>query len=70
MEENFIEGAGCGLMTNLMDPPSIVSAIEWLLTHPDEAEAIGKRGQEAARKLYNIIGNMKQKCLLIFTRGC
>lgn len=49
----IIEGAGCGLVADPLDPHAIASAIEWLLTHPDEAEAMGKRGQEAVRKLYN-----------------
>jgi len=49
----IIEGAGCGLVADPLDPHVIASAIEWLLTHPDEAEAMGKKGQEAVRKLYN-----------------
>ncbi len=49
----IVEGAGCGLVADPLDPHAIASAIEWLLTHPDEAEAMGKRGQEAVRKLYN-----------------
>ncbi len=49
----IIEGAGCGLVADPLDPHAIASAIEWLLTHPDEAEAMGKRGQEAVHKLYN-----------------
>lgn len=49
----IIEGAGCGLVADPLDPYAIASAIECLLTHPDEAEAMGKRGQEAVRKLYN-----------------
>lgn len=49
----IVEGAGCGLVADPLDPHAIASAIEWLLTHPDEAEAMGKRGQGAVRKLYN-----------------
>ena len=49
----IVERAGCGLVADPLDPHAIASAIEWLLTHPDEAEAMGKRGQEAVRKLYN-----------------
>jgi len=49
----IVERAGCGLVADPLDPHAIASAIEWLLTHPDEAEAMGKRGQEAVHKLYN-----------------
>ncbi len=49
----IVEGAGCGLVANPLDPPAIADAIEWLLAHPEEAEAMGKRGQEAVRNFYN-----------------
>jgi len=49
----IVEGAGCGLVANPLDPPAIADAIEWLLTHPEEAEEMGRRGQEAVRNFYN-----------------
>jgi glycosyltransferase involved in cell wall biosynthesis len=44
---------GCGLLVNPCSPREIASAIEYLLTHPDEAEEMGKRGRAAVERLYN-----------------
>ena len=49
----IIEGAGCGLLIDPLDPQAITNAIEYLLTHPSEAEAMGQRGREAVEKWYN-----------------
>jgi hypothetical protein len=49
----IIEGAGCGLLVDPLDPQAIANAIEYLLTHPSEAEAMGQRGREAVQKWYN-----------------
>ena len=50
---DIIEKERCGICVTPESPIDIANAIEYLLTHPDEAEAMGKRGQEAVRKLYN-----------------
>jgi len=49
----IIEGAGCGLMVDPLDPRAIADAIQWLLVHPKEAEEMGKRGREAVLEKYN-----------------
>jgi glycosyltransferase involved in cell wall biosynthesis len=49
----IIEGAGCGLLVNPLDPKAIANAIQWLLEHPQEAEIMGRRGLEAIRMKYN-----------------
>jgi glycosyltransferase involved in cell wall biosynthesis len=49
----IVDGAGCGLLVNPLDPTAIAEAIKWLLEHPDKAEAMGKRGQLAVRNHYN-----------------
>ena len=49
----FVEEARCGLLVDPMDVKAIADAIEWLFTHPDEAEAMGKRGQELVMQTYN-----------------
>ena len=49
----IVEGSRCGLCIPFGDPQPLAESIEWLLEHPDEAEAMGKRGQEAVRTRYN-----------------
>ncbi len=49
----IVEGAGCGLLVDPLDVRSMASAIERLLRHPEEADAMGKRGREAVEKRYN-----------------
>jgi glycosyltransferase involved in cell wall biosynthesis len=49
----LVERAGCGLLVNPLRPPEIASAIEYLMTHDEEAEAMGRRGRAAVEQLYN-----------------
>lgn len=49
-----IESAGCGLcIDNPNNPLELADAIQWLLEHPQEAEAMGQRGREVVQKQYN-----------------
>lgn len=48
----IVEGAGCGLLVDPLDPDGIARAIEWLLSHPTEAAAMGQRGREAVHRRY------------------
>ena len=49
----IIEDAGCGLLVDPKDPRAIAEAVEYLLTHPEEAEKMGKRGRKAVEERYN-----------------
>ncbi len=49
----IVSGAGCGLLVDPRDPVEIAEAVRWLLDHPDEAEAMGKRGQQVVREKFN-----------------
>lgn len=49
----IIETSGAGLVADPMNPKAIAEAIEWLLTHPKDAEEMGKRGREAVATKYN-----------------
>ncbi|MCU1307197.1 MAG: hypothetical protein JWN45_1892 [Acidobacteriaceae bacterium] len=49
----IIDGAKCGLLVNPLDPRSIAASIEYVLTHPEEAEAMGRRGRAAVEQFYN-----------------
>lgn len=50
---DIIEGNGCGLCVDPMDPQQIAEAIDYLVEHPVEAEAMGRRGQQAVLEKYN-----------------
>ena len=49
----IVEDAGCGLLADPLDPRAIAGAMQWILDHPDEAEAMGRRGRAAVEKHYN-----------------
>jgi len=60
----IIGEAGCGLLVDPRDPQAIARAMEYLLSHDAEAEAMGRRGRQAARELYN--WNSEERVLLKF----
>ena len=49
----FLDGGQAGLMVDPLDPSAIAEAIEWLLTHPTEAEAMGQHGRELVLQRYS-----------------
>jgi len=49
----IIQNAGCGLLVDPFNPDEIARAIEYLLTHPAEAEEMGHRGRATAKKLFS-----------------
>ena len=49
----IIEEAECGLLVDPLKPSEIASAIRWVVNHPDEAQAMGLRGRQAALTKYN-----------------
>lgn len=50
---DIIEGNQCGLCVDPLDPKAIAQAIDYLVTHPAEAEQMGRNGQKAVREKYN-----------------
>jgi len=50
---DIVEGVSCGLLVDPQDPWEIAKAVKWLLDHPDEAAAMGRRGREAVVRKYN-----------------
>lgn len=49
----LIQDSGCGVVVNPLDPKAAAAAIEYVLTHPKEAEEMGRRGQTAVLECYN-----------------
>lgn len=55
----------CGLLVNPLDPQAIAHAMQWLLDHPEEAAAMGRRGREAIESRFNWEPE-KQKLLALY----
>jgi glycosyltransferase involved in cell wall biosynthesis len=49
----IIGEAGCGIFVNPLKPREIAKAIEFVMTHPQEAEQMGRRGQASVLKRFN-----------------
>ena len=49
----IVSGTGCGLLVDPLDPAAIAEAMQWVLDHPAEAEAMGRRGRQAVEGKYN-----------------
>lgn len=48
-----VAGTGCGLLVDPQDPAAIAAAIETIFADPEEAAAMGRRGQQAVLERYN-----------------
>lgn len=51
--KQIIEGNQCGICVDPLNPKAIASAIDYLISHPKEAEKMGCNGQKAVRSIYN-----------------
>lgn len=49
----FLDGGRAGLVVDPLDPSAIAEAIEWMLTHPEQAEAMGRHGREVALRRFS-----------------
>jgi glycosyltransferase involved in cell wall biosynthesis len=48
----MLGGIGCAIFVDPMNPRAISKAIEYVLTHPQEAEEMGRRGQSIVLEKY------------------
>ena len=60
----IIAGNDCGLLVDPLNPAQIAEAIDYLVTHPEEAERMGLNGRKAVEIKYN--WDTEQKKLLNF----
>jgi glycosyltransferase involved in cell wall biosynthesis len=51
--KRILGDAGCGIFVDPLNPQQIAGAIEFVLTHPKEAEEMGRRGQATMLERYN-----------------
>jgi len=51
--KDIIEGNKCGVCVDPLDPKTISEAIDYLVSHPAEAEKMGRNGQKAVLEKYN-----------------
>ena len=49
----IIERHGCGLLVDPTKPADVADAMNWLLSHPEEAEAMGRAGRAAVMSEFN-----------------
>lgn len=50
---SIIDEARCGVYVDPLDPSAIAAAIDYLASHPEEAERMGRNGRQAVLTRYN-----------------
>jgi glycosyltransferase involved in cell wall biosynthesis len=50
---DIVEKSNCGICVNPLSPKEIADAISYLISHPIEAQQMGKNGKEAVLQMYN-----------------
>ncbi len=63
----IVEGADCGLLVDPRDVDAISEAMNWVMAHPDEAQAMGERGRRAVEERFN--WNLEAETLTAFYRN-
>ncbi len=51
--KEIVEGNGCGVCVNPLNPEEIAQAVEYLIDHPDEAKQMGENSRKAVKERYN-----------------
>ncbi len=51
--KEIVEGNSCGICVNPLEPKEIAEAIEYIISHPKEAEQMGQNGKKAVLEKYN-----------------
>ena len=64
---DIIAGNDCGLLVDPLSPTQIAEAIDYLVTHPKDAERMGRNGRKAVLECYNW-SNEENKLLGFYER--
>jgi glycosyltransferase involved in cell wall biosynthesis len=61
----LLESSGAGLAVDPENPAALARGIRWLAEHPDEAEAMGRRGRDFAAKRMRVTQAERLEQLLL-----
>jgi glycosyltransferase involved in cell wall biosynthesis len=61
----IVEGNDCGVCVDPLNPEEIARAIDFLVSHPERAEEMGRNGQRAVWERYNW-GNEEMKLISLY----
>lgn len=50
---DIVEGSQCGICVDPFNPNEIAEAIEWIISHPQDAENMGRNGRKAVETTFN-----------------
>ena len=64
---SIIDDAQCGLCVDPLAPQEIANAMDYLITHPDKALVMGKKGRQAVIEKYNW-SNEEAKLLSFYSK--
>ncbi|TXI33464.1 MAG: glycosyltransferase [Candidatus Moraniibacteriota bacterium] len=67
--KKIIEGNKCGLCVDPLDPAAIAKAIDYIVSHPDEAKKMGENGKRAVHEKYNW-GVESEKLISLYRSLC
>ena len=65
--KEIVEGNGCGLCVDPLDPAAIAEAIDFLVNNPDMARWMGENGRKAVMERYNWLSE-EQKLFRFYER--
>jgi len=49
----IISASNCGILVDPLNPKAIANAMQWILENPEEAKAMGHRGNKIVKDIYN-----------------
>lgn len=62
--KDIVDGNQCGIYVDPMNPKAIADAIDYVVTHPKEAQKMGENGRKAVLEKYN--WDIEENKLLLF----